>query len=143
MKWYEIPKNNLLAIAGAIFFLLGTMIFRMGIPYFSLLQGQEKIFSILYILIVFSLFFFLIFRKVTRKQIARVKNHKKSHMPIYHCFAKPTFFMMIFMSFFGRFLQSTGIFSDKFLGFFYPGLGSAMALSGLLFLWAFFKKEGK
>lgn len=133
-----IPKNFLVLMAGFVWMYAGRMVLGIGYPHFI------KEFSPLVLLSgigVFCIFFFIIFNKSYKKQINRIKNKYEERAYIWQFFDVPSYIIMFVMITFGVTLRNSGLLSSEAIAAMYSGIGSALFLSGLRYILAFFRKK--
>lgn len=130
----KVKKRNLLLIAGLVWFMAGFNVARIGI----LVYGSIDHVWYLYCL---SLVVFMVFGRMFLKM---TKNHTKrimaydAYVPFWKFFDKKSYLIMAFMMSFGIGLRASGLAPDFFIGFFYTGLGFALALAGIVFVKNYF-----
>ena len=90
-------------------------------------------------LLVFAIFQFLIFGKLVKKHTQRINGYVEEKQFFLKFFDVKSFIIMAFMMTFGIVLRATNIAPERFIAVFYTGLGSALALAGLLFGYQFVK----
>lgn len=75
--------------------------------------------------------FGMMFRRTISKNIARIESLPGERQPLYRCMSLKGYLIIAFMMSLGIFLRRIGGIPEGFFSFFYTGLGSALALSGL------------
>lgn len=126
-------KRNLFIIDGILWLIAGIMVMKVGIPY--LINDNKNFFIGLFATIsVFLIFYIMIFSKYVNKHKNRILNDKREKMKIWEFFDKSSYFLMIFMMSFGMALRFSGLLPNFFFEFFYSGLGLALSISGISFL---------
>lgn len=135
-KIYEVPKRTLLIIAGLIWMIAGFNVVRLGIISYKLveLKWYLPILSV----IIFMLFG-MMFYKMTKKHGKRIMNYEEAYRPIWNFFDLKSYIIMAIMMGGGIGLRNAGVFPDVFVAFFYTGLGCALFLAGVCFVFMFFK----
>ena len=132
----KVPKNTLLLIACLVWAAAGFNILNIGLlAYQNYLQPLNYALSIL----VFGIFQFLIFGKLVKKHTQRINGYAEEKQFFLKFFDVKSFIIMAFMMTFGIVLRATNIAPEQFIAVFYTGLGSALALAGLLFGYQFVK----
>lgn len=130
----KVKKRNLLLIAGLVWFMAGFNVARIGI----LAYGSIDHVWYLYCL---SLVVFMVFGRMFLKM---TKNHTKrimaydTYVPFWKFFDRKSYLIMAFMMSFGIGLRASGLAPEFFIGFFYTGLGFALALAGIVFIKNYF-----
>lgn len=131
-------KRNLFIIAGLLWLFAGIMVMKVGI---SFLVSDDKmfIFGLLGAIAIFLIFYIIIFSKYVHKHKNRILNDKGELMKIWEFFDKTSYILMISMMTFGMVLRFSGLLPNFFFEFFYTGLGFALSLSGISFLFLAYK----
>ena len=110
----------------------GVMVLRTGLLH--LLRSSRLLLSLLGALAVFSFFYFLIFKRLADHHLARIRNYPENRMQLRQVFDLRTYLIILLMSGGASTLRLFDVLPDFFIAFFYPGLGTALALRGLLYL---------
>ena len=131
-------KRNLFIIAGLLWLFSGIMVMNVGIP-FLINDDKMFIFGLLGSIAIFLIFYIMIFSKYVHKHKNRIINDKREQMKIWEFFDKSSYILMISMMTFGMSLRFSGLVSNFFFEFFYTGLGFALSLSGVSFLFLAYK----
>ncbi|EFH27405.1 hypothetical protein [Gardnerella vaginalis] len=132
----KVQKNTLLLIACLVWGAAGSNILKIGLlAYPNYLQPLNYALSLL----VFAIFQFLIFGKLVKKHTQRINGYVEEKQFFLKFFDVKSFIIMAFMMTFGIVLRTTNIAPERFIAVFYTGLGSALALAGLLFGYQFVK----
>lgn len=132
----KVQKNTLLLIACLVWGAAGFNILKIGLlAYQNYLQPLNYALS----LVVFAIFQFLIFGKLVKKHTQRINGYVEEKQFFLKFFDVKSFIIMAFMMTFGIVLRATNIAPERFIAVFYTGLGSALALAGLLFGYQFVK----
>ena len=132
----KVQKNTLLLIACLVWGAAGFNILKIGLlAYPNYLQPLNYALSLL----VFAIFQFLIFGKLVKKHTQRINGYVEEKQFFLKFFDVKSFIIMAFMMTFGIVLRATNIAPERFIAVFYTGLGSALALAGLLFGYHFAK----
>ena len=132
----KVSKNTLLLIACLVWGFAGFNILKIGISaYSNFLSPINFTLS----LAVFAIFQVFIFGKLVKKHTTRINAYKENKQFFLKFFDVKSFIIMAFMMTFGIVLRATNIAPERFIAVFYTGLGSALALAGLLFGYQFVK----
>ncbi|MFU0464278.1 hypothetical protein ACMZ7W_01660 [Gardnerella vaginalis] len=132
----KVSKNTLLLIACLVWGFAGFNILRIGIiAYSNFLSAINFVLS----LAVFAIFQVFIFGKLVKKHTARINSYKENKQFFLKFFDVKSFIIMAFMITFGITIRATNLAPERFIAVFYTGLGSALALAGLLFGYQFVK----
>lgn len=131
-------KRNLFLIAGILWLIAGTMVMKVGVP-FLINDDKNFLLGLLGAIAIFLIFYIMIFSKYVNKHKNRILNDKREKMKIWEFFDKSSYILMISMMTFGMVLRFSGLLPNFFFEFFYTGLGFALSLSGILFLFLAYK----
>lgn len=136
----SVQKNYLTLIAGLVWVLAGSMVMSLGLPpFFKLTPNNNWIpFSAI---IIFLLFYLLIFSKLEKKHVARIKSNPAEKMPFWYFFDLPSYIIMLVMMSGGIILRVEHLIPISVIAFFYSGLGFALFSCGTRFLNAFSRKK--
>lgn len=125
-----VRKINLLLIASIVWLVAGFNVIKIGVEtYTNHLSALNFIVTIL----VFLIFWFLVFHKLTVKHTRRISNYKKDRQFILNFFDLKSFLIMAVMITGGLLIRKFNLLPDRFIAVFYTGLGSALFLAGILF----------
>lgn len=133
-KFYEVPKRALLIIAGIVWMIAGFNVVRLGILSYEVITFRWYL-PILS-LIIFGLFGRM-FYKMTKKHGVRIREYQEDYRPFWNFFNLKSYIIMAVMMGGGIGLRSAHVFPDLFIAFFYTGLGCALFLAGILFVYMF------
>ena len=131
---FHVKKRTLLLIAGIVWLVAGFNVTKLGVLSYFLIEAEWYfyIFSVV-VFILFGIMFF----KMSKKHTKRILGYE-GYRPFWHFFDLKAYIIMFCMMGVGVGFRAIGIFSDIFVAFFYSGLGSALALAGVLFLGNYF-----
>lgn len=140
-KFYEVPKRGLLIIAGIVWMIAGFNVARLGILSYKVIKMAWYL-PVLSV-VIFCLFGAMFF-KMSKKHGKRIKGYETPCRPFWNFFDLKAYIIMAIMMGGGIGLRAAGIFPDVFVAFFYTGLGCALFLAGVIFLYLFvtWNKEG-
>lgn len=124
-----VKKRSLLLIAGIVWMIAGFNVARLGV--ISYLRIEQNWYLYLMSLFVFLLFGFMFFQ-MSKKHTNRILGYE-AYRPFWHFFDFKAYVIMICMMSGGIGFRAAGIFPEKFIAFFYSGLGLALALAGVMF----------
>ena len=126
----KIKRNTLLLLACLIWSAAGFNILRIGLmAYPAYRAGINYLLSTL----VFVAFQVFIFGKLVKKHTARIGAYEEEFHFFLKFFDKKSFAIMAVMMTGGIWLRSSGLAPERFVAFFYTGLGASLLLAGLLF----------
>ncbi|MCQ2465928.1 MAG: hypothetical protein MJ166_00210 [Clostridia bacterium] len=131
--FYYVKKRTLLLIAGIVWFIAGFNVARLGIISYGLID--IKWYYYVLSVVVFGLFGTMFFM-MSRKHTKRIKSYDE-YKPFWNFFDIKAYIIMVIMMSGGIGLRVAGVFPDVFVAFFYTGLGLALTLAGVLFIYNF------
>lgn len=132
----KIKKENLLILAGIVWFIAGFNIMRIGLEaYTNYITVQNISFSV----IIFLIFWFLIFYKLTIKHTKRITKYSEELQFFLKFFDIKSFCIMAFMMTLGITIRLFHLVPNRFIAIFYTGLGFALLSAGLLFEYHYYK----
>lgn len=126
----KVKRNNLLLLACLVWSLAGFNILRIGL---SVYPSHISAVNFLLSLLVFTVFQKFVFMKLVKKHTARIHSYEKEKQFFLKFFDTKAFFIMAIMMTGGIALRASGLAPERFIAFFYTGLGSALMLAGLSF----------
>lgn len=127
----KVKKRTLLLIAGIVWLIAGFNVARLGILSFGLIDKNWYLYILtILIFIIFGLMFF----KMSEKHTKRILSYEDKR-PFWNFFDLKSYLIMAFMMSMGIGLRVSGKISEFFIGFFYTGLGFALALAGVVFIY--------
>ena len=118
-------KRNTLLLACLVWSAAGFNILRIGL---SAYPAYRAVVNYLLSALVFAVFQIFIFGKLVKKHTARISAYEEER----HFFLK-FFAIMAVMMTGGIALRASGLAPERFIAFFYTGLGASLLLAGLLF----------
>jgi hypothetical protein len=113
----------------------GMMVIKTGVPLF-ITQGTYT-FSVLLAASVFLIFYFFIFSKLVEKHTIRINKDNRTKMFVMEFFDKKSYLIMAIMVLGGITIRKFGLLPAFFIGFFYVGIGLALFLCGMKFVYKF------
>lgn len=132
----KVKRNTLLLIACLVWGAAGVNILRLGVlAYPAYLSVLNFVLSAL----VFAVFQYFIFGRLVKKHTARITGYEEERHFFLKFFDVKSFIIMAVMMTGGIWLRSSGVAPDRFIAFFYTGLGASPLLAGLLFACSFAK----
>lgn len=130
-KPFQVKKQNLLIIAALVWVAAGANILHIGLEAYA--EGYVTTLNEVLSVAVGLVFWFGTFYKLTKKHTQRITNYEEQHQYFWHFFDLKSFIIMAIMMSGGIALRVSGIAPSVFIAIFYTGLGSALALAGILF----------
>lgn len=132
----KVKKHNLLLIASIVWLIAGFNVLRIGIQTY---KGYTTLFNFFLSAIVFIIFWFMVFYKLTKKHTHRIFAYEIEKQFFLKFFDIKSFIIMALMMTFGIMIRTFNLLPDRFIAVFYTGLGSALFLAGILFGINYFK----
>ena len=130
MMMFRVKNINLLLFAGAVWFMAGFNVARLGVISYGNIGGAWYLHPLS--LVIFALFGRMFFN-MTESHTERILDYGEAK-PFWYFFDKKSYLIMLTMMSVGIGLRASGFVPESFIAFFYTGLGSALALSGILFI---------
>ena len=141
----RVRTATLLAIAGVFWIIAGVNVVIVGVRAYARLSVSAGIFVLLILgtAAIFALFFFRIFRPYAGRQKEYVDSLGTRPVSPLKCMEPRGYLMIAVMIALGLTLRLAHFVPEWFIAFFYVGLGTALALTGILLLgtWKEKKKE--
>lgn len=128
-----VKRENLLIIAGAFWIIAGVNVASIGIQSLLTVSTAEWWWMFLVMALVFA-GFGMMFRKVSSKHAARILSYPDPKVSVLHTFDLKGYLIIAIMMGGGISLRAFNLVPTEFIGSFYPGLGIALALTGVLLL---------
>ena len=126
----KVKRNTLLLLACLIWSAAGFNILRIALmAYPAYRAGINYLLSTL-VFVVFQVF---IFGKLVKKHTARIGAYEEKFHFFLKFFDKKSFAIVAVMMTGEIWLRSSGLAPERFIAFFYTGLGASLLLAGLLF----------
>lgn len=135
-KFYEVPKRALMIIAGIVWMIAGFNVARLGILSYReiVIRWYHPVLSVIIFLLFGAMFY-----KMSKKHGRRIKGYEDAYRPFWNFFDLKAYIIMAIMMGGGIGLRAAKVFPDVFIAFFYTGLGCALFLAGILFVYMFIK----
>ena len=126
----KVKRNTLLLIAALVWSAAGFNILRIGLLAYP---PYRTVVNYLLSALVFTVFQVFIFGQLVNKHTARNSAYEEELHFFLKFFDVKSFIIMAVMMTGGIWLRSSGVAPDRFIAFFYTGLGASLLLAGLLF----------
>lgn len=126
----KVKRNTLLLIACLVWTAAGFNVLRIGLLAYPAYRG---IVNYLLTALVFAVFQIFIFGKLVKKHTSRIRTYQEERHFFLKFFDGKSFAIMAMMMTVGIWLRSSGFAPERFIAFFYTGLGASLLLAGLLF----------
>lgn len=133
----KVKRNTLLLIACLVWTAAGFNVLRIGLLAYPAYRG---IVNYLLTALVFAVFQIFIFGKLVKKHTSRIRAYQEERHFFLKFFDGKSFAIMAMMMTVGIWLRSSGFAPERFIAFFYTGLGASLLLAGLLFGFNFGKE---
>ncbi len=140
MRLAQIPKNQLMLIAGLVWCAAGAMVCVIGLP-IELGLAPSNLILVPLAVAIFLAFYFFVFSRLVRKHTGRIRARPEDRLPFWHFFNASSWAVMAVMMGGGMALRLSHLMPDWMIAFFYSGLGVALFLCGVRFLGIFRNKE--
>jgi hypothetical protein len=128
-----VKRENLLIIAGLFWIFAGVNVDIVGIQSFLQTDSAVWVWELLFMVLVFCAFG-MMFRKVSQKHLKRILAHPFRKASVLRTFDVKGYLIIAVMMGGGMGLRMSGLVPSTFIGSFYPGLGTALALTGIILL---------
>ena len=125
----KVSNRTLVLIASIVWLIAGINVLAIGLSEYN---EYLTIINVILSLIVFSIFYFAIFRKMVFKHTDTIASYKENQY-FRMFFVLKSFIIMAVMITLGIYLRVSGVASNHFIAVFYTGLGSALTLAGIFF----------
>ncbi len=132
MNW-KVNKRKLIIYAGLVWFFAGVNVFHTGIVTW-LAHHKNPALELALALLIFLIFFFVIFRPITRKNIQRISKKEGLNHPL-SFFNRKSWITLACMMTFGILGRRLELFPSGFILYFYTGLATALMGAGLIYLY--------
>lgn len=136
----KVRKHTLLIIASIVWMIAGFNVLKIGITTY---KGYTTILNFALSGIVFCLFWFMVFYKLTKKHTSRICAYTEEKQFFLNFFDVKSFLIMAFMITFGVLIRKFNWLPDRFIAVFYTGLGTALFMAGVLFGLNYIKNKDK
>ena len=139
---FKVKNLTLLIIAAAVWFAAGANIAHIGLEEYAL--GYVSVLNIALSIVVGVVFWFMAFHKLTDKHTKLIAGYGDGdeRQLFVKFFDTRSFAIMAVMMTGGIAIRSLHLLPDVFIAVFYTGLGTALALAGVLFAINFFRVRG-
>ena len=135
----KVKRNTLLLLACLVWSAAGFNILRIGL---SAYPAYCAVVNYLLSALVFAVFQIFIFGKLVKKHTARISAYEEERHFFLKFFDGKSFAIMAVMMTGGIALRASGLAPERFIAFFYTGLGIALALAGVGFLVHYLRRDG-
>lgn len=133
-----IKNKYLLLIAAIVWLIAGFNVLKIGVETY---MNYVTVINLLLSLAVFLVFWIMVFSKLVKKHTLRISSYESEKQWFYLFFDLKSFIIMAIMMTMGIVIRYYALLPDVFIAVFYTGLGSALALAGILFMVNFMRFE--
>ena len=133
-----IKNKYLLLIAAIVWLIAGFNVLKIGVETYI---NYVTVVNLLLSLVVFLVFWIMVFSKLVKKHTLRISSYESEKQWFYLFFDLKSFIIMAIMMTTGIIIRYYALLPDVFIAVFYTGLGSALALAGILFMVNFMRFE--
>lgn len=133
-----IKNKYLLLIAAIVWLIAGFNVLKIGVETYI---NYVTVINLLLSLVVFLVFWIMVFSKLVKKHTLRISSYESEKQWFYLFFDLKSFIIMAIMMTTGIVIRYYALLPDVFIAVFYTGLGSALALAGILFMVNFMRYE--
>lgn len=133
-----IKNKYLLLIAAIVWLIAGFNVLKIGVETYL---NYVTVINLLLSLVVFLAFWIMVFSKLVKKHTLRISSYESEKQWFYLFFDLKSFIIMAIMMTMGIVIRYYALLPDVFIAVFYTGLGSALALAGILFMVNFMRFE--
>lgn len=133
-----IKNKYLLLIAAIVWLIAGFNVLKIGVETYI---NYVTVVNLLLSLVVFLVFWIMVFSKLVKKHTLRISSYESEKQWFYLFFDLKSFIIMAIMMTMGIVIRYYALLPDVFIAVFYTGLGSALALAGILFMVNFMRFE--
>lgn len=133
-----VKKLTLLLLASVVWLIAGFNVLKIGIETYA---NYLSVINFLLSVLVFLIFWFMVFHKLTIKHTERISNYTKDRQFILNFFDLKSFLIMAVMITGGLLIRKFSLLPDRFIAAFYTGLGSALFLAGVFFGYNYFERR--
>ncbi|MGF3073319.1 hypothetical protein ACQV2T_07220 [Facklamia sp. P13069] len=126
----KVKNRTLLLIAAVVWSIAGFNILRIGLVAY---EGYWTLLNLLISIVIFSLFWFMVFKQLVNKHTERIINYREKKNLFLKFFDVKSFIIMAIMMTLGLLIRSFKLWPLQWISVFFLRLGSDLSLSGLLF----------
>lgn len=126
-----LKKQGLLTIAGAVWLIAGLNVLKIGIECY---RDYHSLINYALSILVFCFFHFMIFGKMVVKHTGRILGYEEDRQPFWRFLDLRSFLIMVIMIGGGISIRRFELLPQRFIAFFYVGLGTALTIAGIRFL---------
>lgn len=130
----KVGKRSLVLISAIVWIMAGFNVLKIGIEAY---QNYISVVNVIGSIFVFMIFWNMIFKKMVDKNVVRIENMIGEKHNFWVFFDLKSFIIMAFMMTMGISLRVYSLVPEVFIAVFYSGLGTALGLAGVKYLYKF------
>lgn len=131
-----VKKRYLLLIASLVWLFAGLKVLSLGLEAY---KTNFTALNIILSLAVFIVFWLMVFNRLVNKHTVRIKAYTEERRYFWNFFDLKSFIIMAIMMTGGILIRKYSLLGVNFIAFFYTGIGAALSLAGLKFMYNFIK----
>ncbi len=131
-----VKKRYLLLIASLVWLFAGLKVLSLGLEAY---KTNFTALNIILSLAVFIVFWLMVFNRLVNKHTVRIKTYTEERRYFWNFFDLKSFIIMAIMMTGGILIRKYSLLGVNFIAFFYTGIGAALSLAGLKFMYNFIK----
>ena len=131
-----VKKRYLLLIASLVWLFAGLKVLSLGLEAY---KTNFTALNVLLSLTVFIIFWLMVFNRLVNKHTVRIKAYTEERRYFWNFFDLKSFIIMAIMMTGGILIRKYSLLGVNFIAFFYTGIGAALSLAGLKFMYNFIK----
>lgn len=130
----KVGKRSLVLISAIVWIMAGFNVLKIGIEAY---RNYISVVNVIGSIFVFMIFWNMIFKKMVDKNVVRIENMIGEKHNFWVFFDLKSFIIMAFMMTMGISLRVYSLVPEVFIAVFYSGLGTALGLAGVKYLYKF------
>lgn len=130
----KVGKRSLVLISSIVWIMAGFNVLKIGIEAY---KNYISVVNVIGSIFVFMIFWNMIFKKMVDKNVVRIENMIGEKHNFWVFFDLKSFIIMAFMMTMGISLRVYSLVPEVFIAVFYSGLGTALGLAGVKYLYKF------
>lgn len=130
----KVGKRSLVLISAIVWIMAGFNVLKIGIEAY---KNYISVVNVIGSIFVFMIFWNMIFKKMVDKNVVRIENMIGEKHNFWVFFDLKSFIIMAFMMTMGISLRVYNLVPEVFIAVFYSGLGTALGLAGVKYLYKF------
>ena len=131
-----VKKRYRLLIASLVWLFAGLKVLSLGLEAY---KTNLSALNVLLSIAVFIVFWLMVFNRLVNKHTVRIKAYTEERRYFWNFFDLKSFIIMAIMMTGGILIRKYSLLGVNFIAFFYTGIGAALSLAGLKFMYNFIK----